>query len=156
MGGVDLADMLMELYRIDVRSRKYYMRIVYYCIDLCLVNAWLFYRRHCFQKNVKKPMSLLDFRMNVADALMGANKNAEKRPGRPLSYIPVKKGKAIQGPPCNEIRRDGIGHWPIFDTKRKRCQKCPGVGTLTFVKCTKCNVNLCFQKGRNFFYQFHM
>ncbi|XP_049816457.1 piggyBac transposable element-derived protein 3-like [Schistocerca nitens] len=33
MGGVDLADMLIELYRINLRSRKWYMRILYWCLS---------------------------------------------------------------------------------------------------------------------------
>ncbi len=44
MGGVDLADMLMALYRIDRRSKKYYMRIVYYLLGVCTVNTWILYK----------------------------------------------------------------------------------------------------------------
>ena len=39
MGGVDLCDMLMSLYRIKLRTRKWYMLIVYYCIGVAIVNA---------------------------------------------------------------------------------------------------------------------
>lgn len=39
MGGVDLCDMLMSLYRVHLRSCKYYMNIVYYCIGLSIVNG---------------------------------------------------------------------------------------------------------------------
>ncbi len=41
MGGVDLADMLFSLYRIDKRSHKYYNRIVYYLFSVCLVCCFL-------------------------------------------------------------------------------------------------------------------
>ena len=50
MGGVDLSDMMLELYRTDIRSKKWYMHIVYYCLDVAVLNAWLLYRRHLIQK----------------------------------------------------------------------------------------------------------
>ncbi|KAK2710973.1 hypothetical protein QYM36_012217 [Artemia franciscana] len=34
MGGVDLSDMLIELYRIDIRGKKWYMRLFYYFLDI--------------------------------------------------------------------------------------------------------------------------
>lgn len=49
MGGIDLHDMLVELYRIDIRVKKFYLIIVYHIIGMCTVNAWLLYRRHCKQ-----------------------------------------------------------------------------------------------------------
>lgn len=41
MGGVDLFDMLMELYKINHKSTKWYRRIAYWCIGAAVVNAWL-------------------------------------------------------------------------------------------------------------------
>ncbi|XP_049302012.1 piggyBac transposable element-derived protein 3-like [Bactrocera dorsalis] len=46
MGGVDLADMLMELYKINHRSRKWYIRVFYWCLGTSVINAWLLYRKH--------------------------------------------------------------------------------------------------------------
>ena len=39
MGGVDLTDMLISLYRINARSKDYYIKIIFHLIDLALVNA---------------------------------------------------------------------------------------------------------------------
>ena len=50
MGGVDLCDMLLSLYRIRHRSTKYYMHIKFYCIGVAVVNGWLLYRWHMVQK----------------------------------------------------------------------------------------------------------
>uniref|UniRef100_A0AAY5K7E5 PiggyBac transposable element-derived protein domain-containing protein n=1 Tax=Esox lucius TaxID=8010 RepID=A0AAY5K7E5_ESOLU len=86
MGGVDLADMFAALYRIDIRPRRWYLRILYYLIDLALVNGWLLYRRHLTQKQEKKYMPLLDFRVQVADALIKVGKQADlnsRKRGRP-------------------------------------------------------------------------
>lgn len=54
MGGVDLNDMLVFLYRMDMGTKKYYFRIFYRLIDVCIVNAWLLYRKVMTKKNIKK------------------------------------------------------------------------------------------------------
>lgn len=59
MGGVDLNDMLVSLYRIKLGIRRYYLRIVYHLIEICVVNAWLLYRRDC-QQHQTKYKKLLD------------------------------------------------------------------------------------------------
>ncbi|XP_065572329.1 piggyBac transposable element-derived protein 1-like [Artemia franciscana] len=46
MGGVDLADMLIELYHSNLKTRKWYMCILYYVFDSAVINALLIYRRH--------------------------------------------------------------------------------------------------------------
>ena len=94
MGGVDLCDMLLSLYRIRHRSTKYYMHIVFYCIGVAVVNGWLLYRRHMDQKNVpaKKQLSLLKFQTDLGESLCKADKVCGEgaRPrGRPSSTFPV-------------------------------------------------------------------
>lgn len=64
MGGVDLHDMQVELYRTDIRAKRFYLRIVFHLIDTCVVNTWLLYRRHCVQKNCKH-ITLLKFKLFV-------------------------------------------------------------------------------------------
>ena len=44
MGGVDLCDMLLELYRINMPLKRWYFRFVFYCIDVSVANSWLIYR----------------------------------------------------------------------------------------------------------------
>jgi hypothetical protein len=53
MGGVDLQDMLVALYRTNIRVKRYYLRIVFHLLVMC-VNAWLLYRRHCSQRGFTK------------------------------------------------------------------------------------------------------
>ena len=63
MGGVDLCEMLMALYRIKLGTKKWYIHLVYYCINVAIVNAWLLYKRYCQQDNVtrKNMMQLVEF-----------------------------------------------------------------------------------------------
>ena len=45
MRGVDFCDMFLELYGIDFKSKKWYVRIFFCVLDLATVNGWLLYRR---------------------------------------------------------------------------------------------------------------
>ena len=56
MGGVDLLDSLLALYRIPVQSKKWYHRLMWHFFDLSLVQSWLMYRREATANNepVKK------------------------------------------------------------------------------------------------------
>lgn len=93
MGGIDLHDMLVEFYRVDIRVRRFYLRIIYHLLDMCVVNAWLLYRRHCKQLNIKKYLSLLKFKSEIAHALLQSGINKSNKRGRPLSNTPpfIKK-----------------------------------------------------------------
>ena len=68
-GGVDLHNILVDLYKIDIRAKKYYQRVIFYLIDSCVVNSWLLYRRHC-DLGSTKCKSLLDFRSEIAYGLL--------------------------------------------------------------------------------------
>ncbi|XP_065317795.1 piggyBac transposable element-derived protein 3-like [Gordionus sp. m RMFG-2023] len=70
MGGVDLHDMLVELYRTDIKWKRYYMRMVFHLLDSCV----------------------------IAKGLMLAGKDNTKKTGRPSS-IDVKKEKLSTLPP---------------------------------------------------------
>ena len=43
MGGVDLLDSLIGLYRIKLRSKKFYHRIFFHFLDVSVVTSWLLY-----------------------------------------------------------------------------------------------------------------
>ncbi|XP_063620656.1 piggyBac transposable element-derived protein 3-like [Cydia splendana] len=50
MGGVDLADMLISLYRIPFKSRRWYLNIFTQILDICINNGWLLYKKTVAQK----------------------------------------------------------------------------------------------------------
>lgn len=149
MGGVDLADMLIELYRVDRKSRKWYTRIVYWVLGVAVVNAWLLTRK--FNK-----MSLADFQSDVAHGLLRANKPASgssSKRGRP----PKNRDATPAGPSAkrillvDDVRFDCRDHWPEFKSVRK-CKLCKAK---TNVECTKCTLGLCLTRNRNCFKIFH-
>ena len=46
MGEVDLADMLIALYRIPCKTKRWYQKLFWYLVDIAKKNAWLLYRWH--------------------------------------------------------------------------------------------------------------
>ena len=118
------------------------------------------YRKVCKEKK-QKYITLVQFRTEVADCLCrtGTQSQGSKR-GRPSGtameqqiLAKKKKGPAAYVPP-KDIRTDGIGHWPQYTSERMRCKK-PNCKHLTYVKCSKCGLHLCFNKNSNCYYEFH-
>ena len=162
MGGVDLLDSLLALYRIPVRSKKWYHRLIFHFLDVLLVQSWLLYRRDADASGVprKSQLPLLQFKIEVADSLVleGKAKTAAKR-GRPSLNVAAEHAlKQKRGPtapiPSTSVRADDTGHWPAFSEKRGRCRN-PGCSGVPKVTCTKCNVHLCFTPATNCFREFH-
>lgn len=174
MGGVDLADMLMELYKINHRSRKWYIRVFYWCLGTSVINAWLLYRKHLRLLGPnKKYMPLIQFQLEIANTLLqytssedyvtkkrGRPSNAENdRPTSSLCNSPSSsvssqstKMYRVQPNPPNTRRYDKLEHWVVFDEKG-RCRLCK-TGT-PMSKCLKCNVHLCCNTNKNCFLSFH-
>ncbi|XP_054462494.1 piggyBac transposable element-derived protein 3 [Anoplopoma fimbria] len=155
MGGVDLLDSLIALYRNKIRSKKWYHRIVFHMLDLTLVEAWLLYRRDCqsqIPENARLP--LLDFKIQVACCLCMENKVSNKRKGRPSQVVLGKKKRGRHSfVPPDPVRRDNTDHWPLQANEKGRCQM-PGCKGIVMSKCSKCAVFLCFTRERNCFFDF--
>ena len=105
-------------------------------------------------------MSLLNFRAQVADALIKVDKPAdltsrkrgrssledaeEDRAPHPVRRIPA---------PSTIVRLDRFDHFPTNGEKRGRCRRCKN--GYTQMACTKCKVLLCFTKDKNCFLEYH-
>ena len=171
MGGVDLADMLISLYQIKMKTRRWYIKIFWHLVDIAKVNAWLHYRRHCEQLEIpkKQELSLLDFVLEIAESLATTNKvvpmeTTSGKQGRPSKRrsaeevspsSAVKVGRKSTTPlPPNDTRYDQLGHWPN-PTKgnRSRCRFCKDGFSKIF--CSKCKVCLCLREGKNCFVDYH-
>lgn len=86
MGGVDLCDQKRKLFSCSRKSIRWYMRLFWFLIDVCVVNAYIMEQlspHHC--KRSQK-----DFRLDLANVYIRLE-NTRKRPGRPRSLpIPVR------------------------------------------------------------------
>ena len=117
MGGVNLWDMLMVLYRVNVGTKKWYFHIIYYCINIAILNVWLIYKRHCQQKNLSRSniMQLLEFQTRIANSLLQEKKAIVGRPkSNVILQLSKKRKSAAVGTPADEIRCDNIDHLPEF------------------------------------------
>ncbi|XP_047144656.1 piggyBac transposable element-derived protein 2 [Hydra vulgaris] len=117
MGGVDLSDMLIALYRTSIKTKRWDLKILFHCIDIAKVNAWLIYRRHSNQ--LKKPkkcqLSLLQFTVSIASALVKTN-IIQKSVGRPSKRksnvgLPIEQRKRPVHLPADDARFDSTNHF---------------------------------------------
>ncbi|XP_064483045.1 piggyBac transposable element-derived protein 3-like [Ornithodoros turicata] len=153
MGGVDLLDSLIALYRTRIRSKKYYMRIFFHMLDFVCVAAWLWYKRAAEDCHLPKKaiLPLFEFKTSIAEALCFMNSQPRKR-GRPSGES--KENSVLQplSMTNTDVTKDRVAHWPEYDARKLRCRQCHA---LTKVMCTKCNVHLCFVPERNCFVAYH-
>ncbi|KAK8372093.1 hypothetical protein O3P69_011713, partial [Scylla paramamosain] len=80
----------------------------------------------------KKQYALCDFKLKLAFSLTASGKDLRKKRGRPstdavkVNFEKKKKcGRATKPIPEDDIRKDGIGHFPAFSANRATC-KLPG------------------------------
>ncbi|CAH1963184.1 unnamed protein product [Acanthoscelides obtectus] len=124
MGGVDKANSLLGLYRSPSRSKTWYFPIFTWVLDMSVINAWLLYRKDCNTARVtSKPLK--EFRMELAKSLANAGKSSRGRPSISLTNkIPAKViSNPILPRPDIITQKDGIGHWPTYDTKVNDCKE---------------------------------
>ncbi|KAL2085028.1 hypothetical protein ACEWY4_020546 [Coilia grayii] len=160
MGGVDLLDSMVALYRTKVRSKKWYHRLFFHMMDMAMVQAWLLYRRDSTSSGVDQTaqLSLLAFKSEVASCLCKTDSFCSKR-GRPSLSVQAgldlkrRRGPTAPVPPA-PVRLDRIDHWSVYSENRGRC-KYPGCNGIIKVKCMKCDVFLCHTPDRNCFFSFH-
>lgn len=151
MGGVDLADMLIALYRTPFRGHRWYLPLFSQMIDICINNAWLLYRRD-HQKDLK-PICLKKFRMQIHEGLL----KFERTPSNTAQTVPpISSDKIIKAPavlrPPDAIRFDQIGHMPVCSPKG-RCKFCSKGQTR--ISCQKCKLRLCLVPERNCYLLYH-
>lgn len=70
MGGVDRFDQLRSTYEVGRRSKRWWLRIFYFCVDLAITNSFLLYSKN---KRVHNPLSQLHFRLCLARGLINNN-----------------------------------------------------------------------------------
>lgn len=151
MGGVDKCDMLLSLYRNDQKSKKWYRRIMFHLLDLCVVNAWLLYKA---LKQVSIPLA--NFKIDVSESLI-SSKLALPAPF-PNTH-PENHSRLSARNVCKDARFDRVDHLPQ-KKDLKNAQRCKNEGCVrkTMFMCRKCEVFLCItgkDEADDCFFIFH-
>ncbi|XP_030257616.1 piggyBac transposable element-derived protein 3-like [Sparus aurata] len=81
MGGVDLADTMIALYRTPAKSHRWYLAIFWQMVDIAVNNAWLLHRRDAAPLGQKRHC-LKNFRLDVAKGLIYPEKQKRGRPSK--------------------------------------------------------------------------
>ncbi|XP_077455612.1 zinc finger protein 576, tandem duplicate 1 [Stigmatopora argus] len=156
---------LLNLYPIPVSNSPagWILSVLWYLTDMALVNSWLLYRQ--FQTAASATLSLLDFRLSVAKALIDASGSDPQNSVVPQNS-PAKAHSLTDSPnpgtveenplPDAATRYDGSGHWPeqLGEGEGGRCRfgDCQRTSR---VLCLKCCVFLCISRNHNCFLNFH-
>ena len=159
MGGVDLGDMLIALYRIPCKTKRWYQKVFWHLVDTTKVNAWLLYRRQYqqYENATKNQKSLLVFSSEMAEALIHSNKvtpciSHGRAPKRRSTEPVTRRKKPTIALPIHDVRYDQVGHWQEMQENKNRCRLCDMTCRAT---CKKFNVYLYLLEYRNCFYNFH-
>ena len=173
MGGIDKNDMLTHLYKTPLRSRRWPLKIFGYCIDVCIANAWLCYKRDVTKLN-EKPMSLKMFRLHISrfcrlhKKLRVYSSHSMRSPGVPPPstsatqstvgslVLPTRGQRSPEVPEA--VRTDNaVFHIPVFTPMRQTCKHCSTKDSIHRSKwmCNVCKVALCLSDARNCFAPYH-
>ncbi|XP_052130530.1 piggyBac transposable element-derived protein 3-like isoform X2 [Frankliniella occidentalis] len=171
MGGVDLFDMLMHLYKLPGRAKRWPFTMMSFLIDLSLVNAFLLHRADLREEEGEEDCDDEDsdsqelpsklFRLQIVQALVSPPKKVGRTTAEESSrteevQVHMEKSK-MKRLPSDTHRLNGKNHLIVFERKKGRCSMCRVLGRdgFTFAKCSECNVMLCVLQHRNCFYEFH-
>ena len=166
MGGVDLADMLIALYRTRIKTKRWYLSLIFHAVDIAKVNAWLLYCRYANQLKISKAkqLPLLGFISEISQSLIKAEKAspAPRSAGRPPKRSMIfeeettpKRGRVPKvALPDIDSRFYQYAHWPEHREKKNKCRHCKK--GYSRVYCQKCALCLCFNGQNNCFTQFHI
>lgn len=124
MNGVDRFASMLSRYECDFKTRKWWVRVLWYVFDMSIVNAYILstyspHAQHHFP-------SIKHFRIALAQQLI-AERSYVKKPGRPR-----------QQPLPSHIIPDQ--HFPSQSHLSRKCSKCPSRTRFT---CKQCGINLC-------------
>lgn len=135
MGGVDLSDALISYYKVIHKTQKWYKTFFYHFLDIAIVNAFLIYK-HITKGKGEVPMHQKAFRETLIEELAAAA--AEIPAPSPTPHRAHHKPLHISGDST---------------TGRLRCRHCHAK---TPVKCSSCDVPLCFLPSRDCYNEWHV
>ena len=124
MNGVDRFASMLSRYECDFKTRKWWVRVLWYVFDMAIVNAYILstYSPHPHHHH----RSIKHFRLALAQHLIG-DRSYYKKMGRPRQ----------QPLPSHVIPGQ---HVPSRISQSRVCAKCP---SRTRYTCKQCRIHLC-------------
>jgi hypothetical protein len=169
MGGVDRCDMMLSLYRLRMKGKKWYKRLFFHFVDLSIINAWTILRQ-----TSQPRLKLVSYKLEVAVALirgallchpMAGPRPAQGRASRGRDANDedddVDQAAGDQRDPPNAavvsryVRYDGCGHLPRKVAKLPKACKMESCKRRSRMYCVKCEVYLCVDEKSDCFFRFH-
>ena len=123
MGGVDMADQLRKTYSCRRRSRKWWLPLFYFLVDISVVNSYILHRN---TPHLTK-LTLKEFILDLASELM-SNDNIRKHPAHSsLEALPSARF-------CGR-------HFPSRSEKKRQCTICSkdGIRRRVVYCCLECD-----------------
>lgn len=159
MGGVDIADQLRGYYSTQLVSRRNWMPLFFWLLDITLVNSFKLAKLKGWSG------SQVAFREELLWSLV---EMAEEKNGddvdilvQSIKKIQITNDSTVDDLPTARLK-DGY-HLPIHNSGRKICAWCNWQAKgkedknipRSFISCKLCNAYLCINKNRNCFADFH-
>ena len=144
MGGVDLTDQNLSYYSMTTRrTLKWWKKVFWRFVDICIVNSWIIFRRNNPQSPIKTQRL---FRLRLIEELVQPLLDLRSNPDCP----PFLQDKRTNVTVSTEKRLNGR-HFAYKNPKRGRCRVCSwkknaATGKKKDTKtqnCRKCQVFLC-------------
>ena len=154
MGGVDRFDERRGRYSISRRCRRWWMRILYFLIDSCIVNAYILFQ----SVHPQDCLSILEFRLQLFRCLVaGYSSRIRQSSLQGSSWVRRRSSHKVQKPlgVPNDVRLKSVGvHFPDKMSSFKRCRVCSSRtnNKRSRIRCSVCDVALCIVPC---FAQFH-
>lgn len=147
MGGVDRFDHLRSSYEVGRRSRKWWLRLFYFCVDLCIVNSYLL---HNTNTRLHNRLTQLHFRLSVARGLINNYTSRRRSLQSEPQYLKKKPKLSTSNQKVvgvdQEIRLSNVGihRHEKLETWR-RCRQCSTKtnNKRSKIQCSTCKVPLC-------------
>ena len=115
MGGVDLLDKQVTLYRTRIRGKKWWFPIFTQMLDVAVINCW---RMHNIVLNKDENLTLLKARRRLTLALLSKTSSSNRhRPGPQRSIL--RRGRVSE-----EVRYDSGSHFVAVIQTQRRCALC--------------------------------
>ena len=95
MRGVDRGDQLIGYYNIGRRSKKWWKRVFSYLVEVCVLNAYVFYKHAHEHSTRNEKFDYLGFRLALVEGLVGSF-HSRARVGRPFVDTPARLDASLR------------------------------------------------------------